>query len=63
MSLSRYLPHTRESAEEIKRRAFQYERILVVSLDDPRLDWLQRETAAQIGNKIYGKPRPAADSP
>lgn len=55
MSMQRFFPATRESAEEIKRRAFRYEGILVASVDDPRLDWVQRETLKQVGTKLYGK--------
>lgn len=55
MTLSRYLPHTRESAEETKRRAFREYGMLVASVDDPRLDWVQRETLKQVGTKLYGK--------
>lgn len=57
MSMQRFFPATRESAEEIKRRAFRYEGILVASVDDPRLDWVQRETLKQVGVKLYGPPR------
>lgn len=62
MSLSRYLPHTRETAEETKRRVWKDHGMLVVAVTDPRLDWLQRETAKQIGRKIYGC-QPGNDSP
>lgn len=57
MALSRYLPHTRETAEETKRRAFREYGMLVASLDDPRLDWVQRETLKQVGAKLYGPGR------
>lgn len=29
--------------------------MLVASVDDPRLDWVQRETLKQVGTKLYGK--------
>ena len=59
MSLSRYLPQTRESAEETKKRAFREYGMLVAAVDDPRLDWVQRETLKQVGAKLYGPTRRA----
>jgi len=61
VSLQRYLPHTRESAEETKKRAFREYGMLVASVDDPRLDWVQRETLKQVGTKLYGKPKERRD--
>ena len=57
MSLSRYLPHTRETAEETKKRAFREYGMLVASVDDPRLDWVQREMLKAVGAKLYGERR------
>jgi hypothetical protein len=40
--------------EAIKRNAFKDQGIVVVSVNDPRLSWDQREILKQIGDKIYG---------
>lgn len=54
MSLSRYLPNTRDSAEEVKRRAWRDHGMLVVSADDPDLKWDTREMLKQLGDRKYG---------
>ena len=43
--------------EAIKRNAFLDERILVVSIDDPRLPWQDRELLKQIGDRLF-RPKP-----
>ena len=40
--------------ETIKRRGWQEEGILVVALDDPRLDMIGREFIRQVGRRLYG---------
>lgn len=42
-------------AEFVKRRGFHDQGVLVVALDDHRLDWAQREMLKQIGARLYGK--------
>lgn len=42
-------------AEFVKRRGFHDQGVLVVALDDHRLDWAQREMLKQIGVRLYGK--------
>ena len=42
-------------AEAVKREGWNRQGILVVSRDDTRLDWVQRETVKQIGNRLYGE--------
>lgn len=59
MSLARYLPHTRESAEEVKKRAWREYGMLVVNVDHPNLKWDDREMLKQVGAKLYGPRRPA----
>lgn len=54
MSLARYLPNTRETAEETKRRAWREHGMLVVSIDHPNLTWDARELLQQLGNRLYG---------
>jgi len=46
--------------ESIKRAGFHEQRILVVSLDDQRLSWLEREMLEQIGARLYGERSGAA---
>lgn len=46
---------TQIDPEQIKRDGWQQQGILVVSQDDTRLDWVQRETVRQIGNRLYGE--------
>lgn len=43
--------------ESIKRAGYHEQRILVVSLDDQRISWLEREMLTQIGKRLYGEPR------
>ncbi|WP_243041045.1 hypothetical protein [Dyella sedimenti] len=40
--------------EAVKRRGWREQRLLVVSLDDARLDWMERELIRQIGERLYG---------
>ena len=40
--------------EAIKRQGWQEEGILVVALDDPRLDMIGREFIRQVGRRLYG---------
>ena len=42
-------------AEAIKRDGWNLQGILVVSRDDSRLDWVQRESVRQIGDMLYGE--------
>ena len=41
--------------ETVKRDGLNRQGILVVSRDDTRLDWVQRETVRQIGDRLYGE--------
>lgn len=43
----------------IKRNAFRDQRILVVNIDDDRIGWPEREILKAVGEKLYGKPKPA----
>lgn len=40
--------------DAIKERGWRDQRILVVSADDDRLDWMERELVRQIGERLYG---------
>lgn len=37
----------------IKERGWRDQHILVVSPDDERLDWIERELVRQIGERLY----------
>ncbi len=41
----------------IKREGWRDQGILVVAVDDPRLDMIGREFVRQIGNRLYGEGR------
>ena len=45
---------TRRPPEEIKRNGWHDQNILVVSADDQRLSWPERELVRQLGEKLYG---------
>lgn len=51
--LGRLLP-TKPDPEQVKREGWREQEILVVSLNDERLDFFQREFVKQIGEKLYG---------
>jgi predicted enzyme involved in methoxymalonyl-ACP biosynthesis len=40
--------------ERVKREGWRDEKILVVSLDDPRLSKFQRGLVLDLGNDLYG---------
>jgi hypothetical protein len=45
----------RRPPEEVKREGWNEHGILVVSEDDQRLTWPERELIQQLGRKLYGK--------
>ena len=51
------LQPSRPDPEQIKREGWQEQGILVVSVDDHRLDFVQREFVKQMGEKLYGSKR------
>jgi hypothetical protein len=51
---------TRRDAEQVKREGWREQNILVVSPEDQRLTWPERELVKQLGEKLYGK-RPAVE--
>jgi len=51
------LQPSRPDTEQIKREGWQEQGILVVSVDDHRLDFVQREFVKQLGEKLYGSKR------
>jgi hypothetical protein len=46
---------TRRSVEQVKRDGWIEQATLVVSIDDNRLTWPERELVRQIGERLYGK--------
>lgn len=54
--LGRMLPESVD-VERIKRDGWREDKILVVRLDDDRLDFVQRQMVMEIGNRLYGKGR------
>ncbi len=54
----RYLPRgfggQRPPPEEVKRAGWQDQGVLVVSADDQRLTWPERELVRQLGDRLYG---------
>lgn len=52
--LGKYIP-TSMDTDRIKREAWHDDGILVVNLEDDRLDMIQREFVKQIGEKLFGK--------
>ena len=51
--LGRLQPHATD-LDVIKERGWRDQHILVVSPDDERLDWMERELVRQIGERLYG---------
>jgi len=45
----------RPDAENIKREGWRTMSVLVISADDDRLTWPEREMIRQIGERLYGK--------
>ena len=44
----------RPSPENIKRSGWREQNILVVSTEDQRLTWTEREFVRRLGDKLYG---------
>lgn len=55
-SLSRHVlsETSPDELEAIKRDGWREQGILVISPDDPRLNWMQEQVIRQIGQKLYG---------
>ena len=53
-ALGRLTPN-RQDAGAIKRDGWRNRKILVVSLEDPRLDFVMRAMVKQIGEALYGR--------
>ena len=44
----------RRDPEQVKREGWREQNILVVSPEDQRLTWPERELVKQLGEKLYG---------
>lgn len=53
-ALARLQPDPRSDPEQVKREGWREQQILVISLDDARLDWVERELLRRIGERLYG---------
>lgn len=51
-TLARFIP-TQMAVEDVKRDGWNQHRILVISADDPRIGWIERQVIEQIGEKLY----------
>ena len=54
--LGSLIPIKKDAAdlEKIKRDGWREQRILVVSPDDPRPDWVQKKMVENLANFLYG---------
>lgn len=55
--LARFMPVDREDVETIKREGWEMHGILVVSVDDKRLDFVDRQMIERLGKRLYGEKR------
>jgi len=51
----------RTPPDKLKRDGWRDQGVLVVSADDPRLAWHQRELIRQIGEALYGARKEASN--
>ena len=52
LARSQINPHDVEGA---KKQGWNQHRILVVAENDDRLNWLEKESVRQLGEKLYGR--------
>ena len=45
----------RRSADAIKRDGWREQGLFAVSINDPRLNWTEREWIRQIAERLYGR--------
>ena len=58
MSMARFLPNSRETAEETKARAFREYGIAVIDVERDQMPWEFREWLKQWAAKRFGARRP-----
>ncbi|WP_057916349.1 hypothetical protein [Lysobacter antibioticus] len=52
--LGRFVPQTLD-LDRLKRQGWREQGLLVVSAEDTRLDWVERQLLSQIAERLYGK--------
>jgi hypothetical protein len=52
--LGRFVPQTLD-LDRLKREGWREQGLLVVSAEDTRLDWVERQLLSQIAERLYGK--------
>jgi hypothetical protein len=52
--LGRRFPE-RPEPEAIKRHGWRDQGLLVISPEDDRLNWMEREVLQQVGERLYGR--------
>ena len=57
MSLGRFAPNTRETAPEIKDRAWREYGVLAVDIENDQLSWDEKELLRSIGRRMFGPRR------
>lgn len=55
-TLARFVP-SQIDVESVKREGFNQHGILVVSMDDTRLSWIEKQIVEGIGKKLYNVER------
>ena len=53
-TLARFIPNQMD-VEEVKREGWNDHGILVVSVDDPRIGWIERQVLTQVAEKLFGR--------
>ncbi|HHK74531.1 MAG TPA: hypothetical protein ENJ57_05130 [Rhizobiales bacterium] len=51
----------RRDPDEVKRDGWHEQGILAVSVEDHRLTWPERELVRQLGERLYGRRKPARE--
>lgn len=51
-TLARFIP-TQMDVEDVKRDDWTQHRILVISADDPRIGWIERQVIEQIAERLF----------
>ena len=54
--LGKLIPDTIDT-ESLKHDAWSLHHILVVSADDPRINWIERQILQAIGERLFGRVR------
>ena len=55
-ALGKLIPSTVDT-ESLKHDAWTNHRILVAAIDDPRINWIERQILQTIGEKLFGRVR------